>query len=57
MILHQNNGDKMKSHIIKIHLVKYGTRLAFLRLEDVNIHILADWIKRGYTIEVESTLI
>lgn len=47
----------MKTHIIKIHLIKYGTRLAYLHLEDVNIHILADWIQRGYKIEIESTLV
>lgn len=47
----------MKNHIIKIHLIKYGTRLAFLRLEDINIHILAELIQRGYKIEVESNLV
>lgn len=44
-------------NIVKIYLVKYGTRLAYINLEDFSIPILSYLIEHGYKIEPVSEYI
>jgi len=50
-------GDGMNTYKIKIHLVKYGTRLGYINLEDLTIAKLSEFISRGYKIEPESVFV
>ena len=48
---------KMKNHEIRIHLVKYGTRLGYIKLEHLTIAKMSELIKRGYKLEPESVFV
>ncbi len=47
----------MKTHEIRVYIIKWGIELGYIKLEDLDINRLADLVSRGYSIKPVSMMV